>query len=99
MIQYKENFSWTTRKERGSEDSVEYRKVKQRVEEKKSLMIRLEDVVEVCPVVTIIPDMYKIVTMHQDSCERVSCCISLAGLSEHVLIQPGRLKITETVAS
>lgn len=99
MIQYKENFPWTTRKERGSEDSVVYRKVKLRVEEKKPLMIRLEDVVEVCPVVTIIPDTYEIVTMHQDSCERVSCCISLAGLSAQVLIQPGRLKITETVAS
>lgn len=36
MIPYKENFPWTTRKERGSEDSVVYRKVKLRVEEKKS---------------------------------------------------------------
>lgn len=60
-------------------------------------MIQLKDVVELCPVGTMIPDTHQIVTMHQNSCEKVSCCVSFAGLS--VLIQPGRLKITETVAS
>lgn len=43
-------------------------------------MIRLKDVVELCPVGTMIPDTHQIVTMHQNSCEKVSCCVSFAGL-------------------